>query len=145
MEEEFLIGRHLSFFLEEKKPLSGFIWLWKAKSSTFCPIPHCYAERLRKVEAGILSRTLIAGQGWTGTLGRGSCDLEKMEEKYYSRKKKKSQIQSVVRWGWRYRETSKMILVRNFPGSFKRIKSHVQYSVLPSLHSTKMPSVITKH
>lgn len=37
---------------------------------------------LRKVEAGILSMTLIAGQGWTGTLGRGSCDLEKMEEKY---------------------------------------------------------------
>ena len=33
--------------------------------------------------------TLIAGQGWAGTLGRGSCDLEKMEEKYYSRKKKK--------------------------------------------------------
>ena len=46
--------------------------------------------------------TLIAGQGWTGTLGRGFCDLEKMEEKYYSRKKKKkkqSQIQSAVRWG----------------------------------------------
>ena len=43
--------------------------------------------------------TLIAGQGWTGTLGRGYCDLETIEEKNYSRKKKKSQIQSAVRWG----------------------------------------------
>ena len=33
--------------------------------------------------------TLIAGQGWTGTLGRGYCDLETIEEKNYSRKKKK--------------------------------------------------------
>ena len=41
------------------------------------------------MEAGILSMTVIAGQGWTGTLGRGSCDLEKMEEKYYSREKKR--------------------------------------------------------
>ena len=38
--------------------------------------------------------TLIAGQGWTGTLGRGFCDLEKMEEKYYSRKKKKTKAKS---------------------------------------------------